>query len=415
VQILTVNALKNLLKGKNGNFQFQEALAKMGWDTEKFEEELEIYAKTQTPQLAERIRKEYNRFMSDCGWPLELVDVDENDCGCIKIRVPKKNKPVPQENTPKTVIKPENTPESTSKIEVAVAEIEKAAPIETVPLPQPVSEQEKKSEPPKQTPKTENAEIDTNAKTTAYFSCGDANLFKKLYECMTLLVKEVTWKISKDSLSMRQMDPNRVALIDLEFGKENFEEFDVKTPGLVTFDAKTIKEQVFAKTFKKGTSIGVKIDGATDRITFILKDSGTRERSFVTLDAEQEDVPTPKISVNARCKVVSKQVAEDIKELNKVSDHMTIIATAESLKMQANGNCGTGQNTYQRGDETLLDIEVREESTAKFSFSYLKDFIQPALCEVAVLEFATDMPIKITQLTKFGELKYFVAPRIETE
>ena len=145
MQILTVNALKNLLKGKDGKFQFQEALEKMGWDTEKFEEELEIYAKTQTPQLAERIRKEYNRFMSDCGWPLELVAVDENDCGCIKIRVPKKPKPVPQENTPKTVVKTENKPESTSKIEGAVAEIEKAAPIETVPLPQPVSEPEKKS------------------------------------------------------------------------------------------------------------------------------------------------------------------------------------------------------------------------------------------------------------------------------
>jgi proliferating cell nuclear antigen len=232
---------------------------------------------------------------------------------------------------------------------------------------------------------------------------------------MCILVSEITWNISKDGISMRQMDPSRVAMIELTMNKEDFEEFNVTTPGTVAFDAEIIKKALFAKPFQKGTSIGIKIDGVIGRITFILKDSGTRERSFVTLEPEQEDVPTPKISFNAKCKVVSKQIAKDIKELEKISDHMTILANTNALELQANGDCGVGKNTYQRGDDALLDIEVKEESKAVFSLSYLKDLIQPALSELALIEFATNMPIKVTLLTKFGDLKFYVAPRIETD
>jgi len=407
---LTLNILE-----KNGAFQFKEALEKMGWDTEKFEEELEIYAKSQTPKMAERIRKEYNRFMSGCGWPLELVAVGE--CDGIRIRVPKvKPKKKLEIEAKSDVVVVEPQVENIEKAEVA-AEQKIENPPETVPETSPVSETEKISETPKEEPKAETAKTDTKTSATAYFTFSDANLFKKLYESMCVLVSEITWKVGKDGISMRQMDPSRVAMIDLTIEKENCTEFNVTTPGLVSFDAETIKKAVFAKPFKKDTSIGVKIDGVIGRITFILKDSGTRERSFATLEANMDDinVPAPKISFNARCKVISKQVAADIKELEKISDHMTIIATAETLKLQANGDCGNGENKYQRGDENLLDLEVKEESRAVFSFSYLKDFIRPTLCEVAMLEFATDMPLKVTLPTKFGDLKFYVAPRIQED
>lgn len=134
---MAINTLKNLLKSKNGKFQFQEALEKMGWDTEKFEDELEIYAKTQTPKMAERIRNEYNRFMSGCGWPLELVAVDE--CDCIKIRVPK--------------TKPESTVAIvTPQAEKTEQKIE--TPQETVPETPP------QTETPQETPKIENADLE---------------------------------------------------------------------------------------------------------------------------------------------------------------------------------------------------------------------------------------------------------------
>ncbi len=401
---MAIKALKNLLVGKNGKFQFQIALEKMGWNTEKFEEELEVYAKTQTPQLADRMRKEYNRFMSGCGWPLELVDVD-SCCDCLKIRVPK------QKESESDVVIDESQylveKEASSKVEV---------PQKTTPLPPPVSEAEKKVEEPKTAPE---ANIDIAAKATAYLSFSDANYFKKLYDSMCLLVSEITWKITDVGLSMRQMDPCSVAMIDLTIGKEKCMDFTVSTPGLVTFDAEDVKDVVFAKAFKKGTSIGIKIDGEANKITFIITDAGSRERTFPTrttaIDKHDFNTPLPKISFNAKCKVLSKQIAKDLKDLKKLSDHFTITATVDNLLLEAGGDCGNGENKYVRGDETLLDVEVKEQSKVTLSFHYLKDMIQPVLCDVVVLELATDMPIKVMLPTKLGHLTYYVAPRIECD
>ncbi len=198
----------------------------MGWDTEKFEEELEIYAKTQTPKMQDRIRAEYNRFMSGCGWPLELVAVGE--CDGIRIRVPKVKK------------KPESdvalvTPQAESvKPEKAAEAEEKEIPPETVPQTPAVSEPEKISESAKE-PQAE--ATNTALKTTAYFTYPDANLFKKLFKAMAILPDEITWKINADSLVMRQMDPSRVALIDLAIEKEAFKEWEVTTSGYVSFNA----------------------------------------------------------------------------------------------------------------------------------------------------------------------------------
>jgi len=62
---------------KNGKFQLKEALESMNWDTAKFEKELEIFAKTQPPEIQEKLRKQYNKFMRECGCPMRLVVVPD--------------------------------------------------------------------------------------------------------------------------------------------------------------------------------------------------------------------------------------------------------------------------------------------------------------------------------------------------
>ena len=406
---------------KKGQLNVEKALENMDYDVVKFESELKMFADHQKPKLKKKILGQYITYMRGCGFKLDARSigktVPEEECSiCVKPKPKTKPKP---EITPKITVKPENKPETTPEMVVAEVaaqvETQKEEVPETSPQTPQFLEPEKISETPK-TPQAETAKTNTaNPNATAYFTFPDANLFKKLYEAMCILVSEITWKISKDGIAMRQMDPSRVAMIDLTIKKEDFEEWNITTPGLVAFDAGYIKKTVFAKPFQKGTSIAIKIDGETNKISFVIKDNRIRERSFSTLEASEEDVPTPKIAFHAKYKIIAKQIAEDIKELNGLSDHMIIIGTSESLQLKAEGDCGKGETTYTRGDENLLDIQVNEESKATFSFSYLKDFIQPALSEMAILEFSTDMPLKVTLLTKFGELKYYVAPRISCD
>ena len=84
------------------------------------------------------------------------------------------------------------------------------------------------------------------------------------------------------------------------------------------------------------------------------------------------------------------------------------------LELKATGDAVKGNTTYRRGDDILVDIECREESTATFSLSYFEQFIDASMCNIVSLLLKTDMPLKIVLYTKFGNLIYYLAPRIET-
>jgi len=72
----------------------------------------------------------------------------------------------------------------------------------------------------------------------------------------------------------------------------------------------------------------------------------------------------------------------------------------------------------KKGSDALLDIQAEEPAKATFSLSYLTEIVKAASAtsELATIEFATDMPIRIDfQQPKEGKLTYYLAPRIEVE
>lgn len=318
-----------------------------------------------------------------------------------------------------------------ARAKVLVEEIQKKDVGVTTSIPEPASEfteptVEVKLEPAPQEPEQqddaatvqvledEKPKEPENHGATAYFAYSDAGLFKKLFDAMSLLQDEVTWKFDLDSLSVRHMDPSRVAMFECVVSKEVFEEWNVAKPGCCSFNVAEIKKIVFGTPFKKGTVMKVSVDG-DGRVTFTLKDNRTRERSFPTLEAPLEEVPTPKIDFKARCKVTAKELAEDFENIAKLSGYVTLIGTQENFEMKVEGDYAKGSTTYKRGDSQLLDIELIEESKASYSLSYLKDFVIPCLSDIALVQFSTDMPLKLTLPSKFGDLNYYLAPRIGTD
>lgn len=422
---------------KKGQLDIEEALGKMKWDTEKFEMELEMFAKTQSPQIQEKLRKQYNQYMHRCGWPMELVVISEPlpQLSGPKFlpRLPKKKQPL---ELPE--IKPQTEPtviaEATPTVEAASSQQTESVPetkeAETpIPLavqePDPTPQETKPNE--TETKTTENVqsqpETDKPAKVNivadAYFSVSDPILLKRLFETIHGLLDEVTFQFGPDHLLIRAMDPSRVAMLDYTIKKEHFEEWEVKKPGYATFNIGEVLKVVFA-AIKKDTTIKLTVNPVTDKLIFTLRDSRTRTREFPLLSTDEapEVIPRPKIQFNALFKVASKEWQDDIAEMTKASDHVEIHVTQEGVKVKALGDYVKAENNYQKGSDILLDIQTKEDACAKFSLSYLAkdfDFFEPNLCDIVTIEMTTDMPIRATLHTKFGDLQHYLAPRIETE
>jgi proliferating cell nuclear antigen len=119
-----------------------------------------------------------------------------------------------------------------------------------------------------------------------------------------------------------------------------------------------------------------------------------------------------------KAKTTTEGLREAIEDANLVSDHVRIEADKEKIVMNATGDIMGATIEFKTGGDVLLDMESKEPSKATFSLSYLSEIVKAAVptSEIVVIEFSTDMPIKMDfQQQKEGKLKFFLAPRIEVE
>jgi len=244
----------------------------------------------------------------------------------------------------------------------------------------------------------------------------DAKLLRDMANAISILVDEATFKIDPEGLKLRAMDPSRVAMIDFEWPKTIFQEYVSNEPTKVCLNISELLKLL--KRASKDESVELSIDDKTGRLLVVISGKYNRNFTMPTLEASEEEVPTPKISFNVKAKTTTQGLSQAIEDAQLVSDHVRIEAEPEKMILSASGDLMGATITLQKGSDALLDLEVKENSKATFSLSYLSEIIKAASAtsDIATLEFSSDMPIRIDfQQTKEGKLVFFLAPRIETE
>ncbi|MGA2385576.1 MAG: proliferating cell nuclear antigen (pcna) [Candidatus Bathyarchaeia archaeon] len=244
----------------------------------------------------------------------------------------------------------------------------------------------------------------------------DAKLLRDMATAISILVDEATFKIDPEGMKLRAMDPSRVAMIDFEWPKSLFQEYVSTDPSKICINISELLKLL--KRAGKDEAVELSLDDKTGRLLVTITGKYSRNFTMPTLEASEEEVPTPKITFNVKAKTTTQGLSQAIEDAQLVSDHVRIEAEPEKLTLSASGDLMGATITLQKGSDALLDLEVKENAKATFSLSYLSEIIKAASAtsEIATLEFSTDMPVKIDfQQAKEGKLTFFLAPRIETE
>jgi len=233
---------------------------------------------------------------------------------------------------------------------------------------------------------------------------------------ISILVDEATFKLDSEGLKLRAMDPSRVAMVDFEWPKTIFEEYTCTEPTKMCINISELLKLL--KRTGKDEVVELSLDEKTGRLQVKITGKYTRNFTMPTLEASEEEVPTPKITFNVQAKATTNGLSQAIEDAQLVSDHVRIEADAEKIVLNATGDLMGATISLQKGSDTLLDLVAKEPSKATFSLSYLSEIIKTAAAtsDIATLEFSTDMPVKLDfQQTKEGKLTFYLAPRIETE
>jgi len=136
------------------------------------------------------------------------------------------------------------------------------------------------------------------------------------------------------------------------------------------------------------------------------------------LDEEVEEEPLPKLTFNARFKVMGKEFKAKLDKLRKKADVVKIVGSDTGLNLSGRGDYISGDINIEKGSDILLVAEAHQPQKDTLSLDHLISiFPKTNVADVIALEYTTDMPIRVTWLTSLGEatIEFFMAPRIEVE
>lgn len=245
---------------------------------------------------------------------------------------------------------------------------------------------------------------------------GDAKLLRDMFSAISTLVDEATFEFITDGMKLRAMDPSRVAMVDFEWPKTVFDEYICSDPIKICINMGEMLRLL--RRSSRDESVHLTLDEKTGRLRMSIIGKYSRTFDMPTLEAIVEEVPTPKVTFNAKAKTTTEGLRRALEDASMVSDHVRIEVNKEKMVMRATGDLMGATIELKKGSDVVLDLEAKESSKTTFSLNYLSEIIGAAVAtsDIAILEFSTDMPLRLDfQQPKEGKLTFYLAPRIEVE
>jgi len=230
---------------------------------------------------------------------------------------------------------------------------------------------------------------------------------KAAYE---LVKDEVTFKLGKDGLVLRAMDPANVAMVVMEIKKSAFDEYKIGEESFIGVNMERFM-QVLRRS-RKADSIDMKV--ANGKMELVYKGKNTRRFSIPLLALESGPRPEPNLSFTVKAELDAKLLKEAIEDASVVSDALTLLAANNELRLLAQGNLGDVETVMRKG-EGLEEIEMQENARAKYSTEYLGKIAKTKLGDRAALAFKSDYPLMLQFSEPDVAVAFILAPRMDVE
>ena len=247
----------------------------------------------------------------------------------------------------------------------------------------------------------------------------NSRILRAIIETLSSIIDETKIVVTPKEFSIKAMDPSRICLLKLVIKKEDFDGFECNKECNIG-----VNLDDFDKILKRSSgndSITIEYQEEEQKIKIKVKrEKSTRARTFslALIDIDIQDVPMDnllKIEFKAVWDMDIDLFSEALKDAEIYSEILNIKATEnEGLLFSSSGTIG--EMEYNLSLEDLFESDISEgEHKGAYSLTFLKSILKiAAITETFKISLKTDHPLKIEfVLLEGGELKYFLAPRVE--
>ena len=246
----------------------------------------------------------------------------------------------------------------------------------------------------------------------------NSRILRAIIETLSSIIDETTIVVTPKEFTIKAMDPSRICLLKLVIKKEGFNDFECNKACKIGLNLDDFNK--ILKRSSSSDSITLEYHEDEQKIKIKMKrENSTRTRTFslALIDFDIEEVPMGnllKIEFDAIWEMNIDHFNEALKDAEIYSEILNVKATEnEGLLFSSSGQIGEMQ--YDFGLEDLFEPDISEENKGAYSLTFLKSILKiAAITENFKISLKTDHPLKIEfGLLEGGELKYFLAPRVE--
>lgn len=167
-------------------------------------------------------------------------------------------------------------------------------------------------------------------------------------------------------------------------------------------------------------SITLKADENPTHLTIIFENTGCSKKTMFNLNLltlDSENLGIPETTYSSEITMNSQEFSKLCKELNVLSETVTITTTLEFVKFSVEGDVGNGSVKI---NTSTGEIDSRDDDAAEalvkqsYALKYLNMFTKAgSLSSEVRLQMAQDTPIVVEyQISDLGSLYYYLAPKI---
>lgn len=232
---------------------------------------------------------------------------------------------------------------------------------------------------------------------------------------ISTLIEEADVNAAPEGIKLRAMDPSHVAMVDFEWNKTAFQEYNCLQPTKIRLNISDIVKKLRGAGSEP---LEMSYDEGTRKLGMVIKGKWKTTFTLPTLDPGNDEVPTPKIAFNTKIRMISSGFKDIIDQIQTVSDNVRLESTPEKFVAEAITELSGAKIELEKGTDVLLELEVKEACKATYNLNYLAEIAKAGsmASELVTLEFSSNMPVKLEyEMPQQGKLLYYLAPRIEAE
>lgn len=243
-----------------------------------------------------------------------------------------------------------------------------------------------------------------------------AVLLKKLIEALRELVTNINLECTDQGIELQAMDTSHVALVTFVLHATSFDEYRCDGPQTIGLSLEKLAKVLRAADNED--ALVLRVEDRASRISLIFEGRNEDKISefrlnMLTLDSEHLGIPETEYA--AVITMPSAQFSRICKELSQLSDSLTIDVTKQRVQFSVEGEDGEGIVTLRHretGDNKTI-LQVSEQIRMSYAMRYLLLFNKSStLSDEVMISLAPSLPLVVHYQFDLGEMKYYLAPKV---